>query len=474
MNWIPVSHSCHIGTVRVPFPVKVFISYVVVVAAGALPTWFYLSDAFEVQLSRSFARDAGSRVRLLAVMMEEIDETERPGRLKELSPLFIERVTLIQPQGQVIFDSSVELLGQLDDHSTRPEVQRAHGTLPDAILEDSVAGVGAARRRSSSTGVDTLYVAAALADGGTIRLALPLSRVGALSSRVLGAFRNSVALSITVAIFLSLVAALVFSRPLRKIARRASDIARGEYEGEALRRTADELGDVVRSLERITEELSSREAIAEAALSTVEQVVSTLSMPIALLDEHEHLLAASPVAHEWVGEGRTLAEQLSEWTETEEYMAACQQMRDTFTSQSVILADSRATMTPISRPSGPPLTLLAPAKTKRTRRKTLSTDAIRVVSGHKLLLSVWPALKLEKTDYQLVDIGGRALTALTHVRRVLPDAVPECTADEFSLHLTVDGFIPSDEASTIAQVLQPIGGRVHPSDAYVHIQLAMA
>ena len=288
---------------RVPFPVKVFISYVVVVAAGALPTWFYLSDAFEVQLSRSFARDAASRVRLLAVMMEETRDPVRPQRLEELSPLFIERVTLIQPQGQVIFDSSVELLGNLDDHSTRDEVRRAHGSIPDEILEDQVAGVGAARRKSRSTGEDTLYVAAALSDGSTIRLALPLSRVGTLSARVLGAFRNSVAFSITVAIFLSLVAAVVFSRPLRKIAHRAGDIARGEYEGDPLRRSSDELGDVVRALERITEELSSREAIAEAAISTVEQVVSTLSIPLALLDQDEHLLAASPVAYEWAGDG---------------------------------------------------------------------------------------------------------------------------------------------------------------------------
>jgi two-component system phosphate regulon sensor histidine kinase PhoR len=452
----------------------VFISYVVVVAAGALPTWFYLSDAFEVQLARSFARDAASRVRLLAVMMEETEDAQRPNRLKELSPVFIERVTLIQPKGQVSFDSSVDALNELDDHSKREEVQRALGTLPSAILDEPIDGVGAARRTSQSTGVDTLYVAAALKDGSTIRLALPLSRVGVLSSRVLGAFRNSVAFSITVAIFLSLVAALVFSRPLRKIAHRAVRIAKGDYEGEPLRRSADELGDVIRALDRITDELSSREAVAEAAISTLEQVVSNLSIPLALLDPDEHLLAASPAAYEWAGDGRTLAERLSAWTETEEYMASCKRMRKTFTSQTVSIGESRVTLTPISRPGGPPLTILAPAKSQSSRRKTLSTDAIRVLSGRKLLLSVWPSLTMDQGDCQIVDIGGRAMTALLHLKRVMPDAVPDSTTDELSLHLTLDGFLPSDEASTIAQILQPIGGQIHPSDSYVHVRLAMA
>ncbi len=459
---------------RIPFPAKVFISYIVVVAAGALPTWFYLSDAFEVQLARSFARDAASRVRLLAVMMEETQDNQRPDRLEELSPLFIERVTLIQPKGQVSFDSSVEKLNELDDHSNRNEVRRAQGALPSAILEEAIKGVGAARRQSRSTGEDTLYVAAALKDGSTIRLALPLSRIGALSSRVLGAFRNSVAFSITVAIFLSLVAAVVFSRPLRKIAQRAARISKGDYDGEPLRRSADELGDVVRALERITDELSSREAVAEAAISTLEQVVSNLSIPIALLDQDDHLLAASPAAYEWAGDGRTLAERLSAWTETEEYMTSSQRMRDTFTRQKVSIGESRVAITPISRPGGPPLTILAPAKSQSSRRKTLSTDAVRVLSGRKLLLSVWPSLTTNLSDCQIVDIGGRAMTALMHLKRVMPDAIPDCTTDELSLHLTFDGFIPNDEASTIAQLLQSIGGQIHPSDTYVHVRLAMA
>lgn len=89
-------------------------------------------------------------------------ETDEDGRitLKQLQRVKLaDRVTLLNPKGEVLFDNYT-LPEAMDNHLQREEVQQA--------LEQ---GEGFASRKSDTLGKDVLYYAVVLADGNILRLA---------------------------------------------------------------------------------------------------------------------------------------------------------------------------------------------------------------------------------------------------------------------------------------------------------------
>ena len=52
---------------RIPFPVKVFFALLAVVAAGALPTYFYIENSFVDQLTTARVEETSRRASLLVI-----------------------------------------------------------------------------------------------------------------------------------------------------------------------------------------------------------------------------------------------------------------------------------------------------------------------------------------------------------------------------------------------------------------------
>ena len=89
-------------------------------------------------------------------------ETDEDGRitLKQLHRVKLaDRVTLLNPKGEVLFDNYT-MTEAMDNHLQREEVQQA-----------LVQGEGFASRKSDTLGKDILYYAVVLADGNILRLA---------------------------------------------------------------------------------------------------------------------------------------------------------------------------------------------------------------------------------------------------------------------------------------------------------------
>ena len=89
-------------------------------------------------------------------------ETDEDGRItvKQLHRVRLaDRVTLLDPEGKVLFDNYT-VAEDMDNHLQREEVQQA--------IEQ---GEGFASRKSDTLGKDILYYAVVLADGNILRLA---------------------------------------------------------------------------------------------------------------------------------------------------------------------------------------------------------------------------------------------------------------------------------------------------------------
>ncbi|MDR2714186.1 MAG: two-component sensor histidine kinase [Coriobacteriales bacterium] len=110
------------------------------------------------------------------------------------------RVTWIDEQGAVLYDSGIDGVVATENHSNRPEVIAAHKS-----------GAGTAKRLSSTLGEVTYYHATQLDDGTVLRLA-------ATQNNALSALRGLLIPALLVLVATALIAALIARRLARRIA----------------------------------------------------------------------------------------------------------------------------------------------------------------------------------------------------------------------------------------------------------------
>lgn len=122
------------------------------------------------------------------------------------------RVTLVRPDGEVLFDSDVKA-GGLENHLSRPEIQSA--------LQS---GAGEAQRTSGTLGYSTYYYALRLENGDVLRLAIQAENFYAIYDSALPA----VVVALVVILFLAVVISLLLTRrlvrPIETMAENLDDL----------------------------------------------------------------------------------------------------------------------------------------------------------------------------------------------------------------------------------------------------------
>jgi HAMP domain-containing protein len=476
--------------VRIPFPVKAFLSYLAVIAVGALPTYIYLADVFEDELVQSFAHDAVARANLLGELLAPYASDERAEQLDSIAPLFIERVTYITPNGHVKFDSEVDVK-RLDNHAERAEVTQVFGkqAVP-ARFGISTANIGVSIRDSKSTKVETLYAAvridSSVADG-IVRLSIPTARISSLSNPVVAAFRNNVAISISLAIILSAVAAVVFLRPLRRLAEAARAIADGNYKQKLPASSRDEVGDVADAVRRMLVDIRERMAVAETASSMLGELVDALPTPVVVLDLADKPLATNGAARRILNHYAVTPEQaLLSLLAPEPYTAAVELAHETGIPQQTVLGDTDTdpfpvTVHPVPHPSGSPLTVLVGRTPPAESASVL--PQIRDVAGRPALaliteacvLAGRPTPSLDRLAKVLVaDATGRTALALAAGLRAAPHAELRADRTERSVDVTMTAAIPESELQLIGLLIEPLGGRIVVEGNTTTLKLAIA
>lgn len=271
--------------IRVPFPVRVFISYFAVVAAGAVPALIYLQLSFHDQIIEDRAEELARRGSLLAEELRALPEDTRLGMIQTHAQLEPLRITYIGHTGVVRFDSAGNL-SALENHGQRPEVLEALGKGAGDGPKFGFPGVGVSRRVSKTNGEEHIYVAVRVDEGAraeVIRLSYPIDRIEELTRGMSNAIRNSQAAALTVAILLSLLAAYLYSRPLQRLVRMSNQLASGDLTPSEVWKTEDEIGDIGRALNRMALEFRTRLANSDAGMMLFEQLVEDVDSPMAVL-----------------------------------------------------------------------------------------------------------------------------------------------------------------------------------------------
>ena len=174
------------------------------VALSAFGAAFLFHNAFSEQVDRDLARTAAA-----VAAGYESSGTPAPEDLAryDLGSL---RLTLIAPDGAVLFDSLTDDPAALPNHLDRPEVQQA-----------LAGGAGQSVRHSETAGMETHYYALLLADGTVLRLADETSNVWSSYNRVLPLLLLACLL---IVILGAVLAAVITRRLVRPVTRMAEHL----------------------------------------------------------------------------------------------------------------------------------------------------------------------------------------------------------------------------------------------------------
>lgn len=134
-----------------------------------------------------------------------------PAQLEEFTQEGQLRITLIGPDGEVLFES--EASGPLENHLDRPEVQQA--------LQG---GVGHSRRTSGTMGYNTYYCAVRMASGGVLRLAQDAASLYAVFDSALPAVVVVCVLVLFAAVVLAFLLTRRLVKPIGRMARHLDEI----------------------------------------------------------------------------------------------------------------------------------------------------------------------------------------------------------------------------------------------------------
>ena len=214
------------------------------------------------------------------------------------------RVTFIRGDGVVVGDSEVPLdqLAAVDNHADRPEVQQARR-----------AGIGIARRYSSTVNADMLYVAVPVSnpeapDLAIARLALPLLEIRADLAAVWRAAGLAFGVGLGVALALSWIGSALLAQRVRAIAAVAERYAAGDLSQPARDYGDDEIGSVARVLDASVQELGRRVAELNSDRARMAAILGGMIEGVLVVDDSGRLQLVNDAARriltleaEWSG-----------------------------------------------------------------------------------------------------------------------------------------------------------------------------
>jgi HAMP domain-containing protein len=267
---------------RIPLPVKLMASYLLVAGLIVVPALVLLRRSLLESLEEAEERELQAKAEALRERIENVPADQLDPKLRELAPLLQLRITLIQPDGKVLNDTDLEpdRVPKMENHANRPEVRAALAN-----------GVGASVRLSATLNKELTYVAVTMpakAKGPTqavLRLASPVSNLHEPVRRVFVGLRLASGVGVSAAILLSLVSALVVTRPLRRMRDTALAFSQSRWVEVPDVRTGDELEELSLALRELGQKLRGQLIAVGAQEALLTQAVTAFPLPAALLRE---------------------------------------------------------------------------------------------------------------------------------------------------------------------------------------------
>lgn len=210
------------------------------------------------------------------------------------------RVTLVATDGRVVADSTADgaaLLG-FDNHGSRPEIDAARQ-----------GGVGIARRFSTTTRQDRLYVAVPVDHPavGFVRLSLPLNVIDEQLDSLRQATLAGLLVALGGAVLLAWVASAAMSRRVRMIAAVAERYAAGDLSAPLDDYGRDEIGTVARALDGSVHELGRRLGELSQFRTLIDTILASMREGVLVVDSQGRVQVANEAVRRMLDFGEEAA-----------------------------------------------------------------------------------------------------------------------------------------------------------------------
>ncbi len=367
---------------RITLPFAALISLVVLTLGG------YLTTVAQSYLLQDLQDDLLTRARLLSGLLENQEfQLENAEALDATAQRWAQdldlRITIIGLDGTVLGESDGDRT-LMENHANRPEVQEALET-----------GRGRSTRFSRTLGFQTLYVALPVLQDdhavGVVRLSLPLDQVQASVTTL----QRSIILAALVATVLAVLLADTISRrivrPLRDLTEDSRNIAAGERSPPQIPNTRDEVEDLARALNQMSEQLRGQIDALEAEREKLSTVLHQMESGVLMVDPQGEIVLINQAAERIFGidqdtaMGRSLVETLRLHRIVNLWQKANQD--NTTVIQEIDLINQRKSLQVIATPLGGVLSgnilLILQDVTHIRRLETIRRDFITNIS-HEL------------------------------------------------------------------------------------------
>jgi two-component system, OmpR family, phosphate regulon sensor histidine kinase PhoR len=211
--------------------------------------------------------------------------------VRDLSARALARITVITLNGRVLADSAVSehLLGTLENHLTRPEIQQAVAT-----------GRGTDLRTSHTTGERTLYLAIRLQGLNEampavfLRLGLPMTTFDRDMAKLHQDLALAFGIAFLIAVALSMWLAHSLTKPLSEIVIAAQRLAKGDHAVRIRTGARDEVGLLADTFNHMTDQLRTKIDELSEDRSQLLAMLTSMVEGVMVLDRRGRVLQINP------------------------------------------------------------------------------------------------------------------------------------------------------------------------------------
>lgn len=224
---------------------------------------------------------------------ERVESSQVKQQIVKMGHDFEMRITLIKSDGSVLLDSEADA-ATMDNHKDRLEVQSALG-----------GEVGTSKRYSKTKEIDMFYMAFPVKqeknDVAVIRLAVPLHDIEAYNQQLI--------VNIVIAIMIGLLFSMVIGYrllgsillPIKNLKVLANKVADGQYSEKALITNDDEIGDLARSFNHMTTEITKNIKEINAQNSKMNAILTSLVNVVIAVDREMRVMFMNREAEKLFG-----------------------------------------------------------------------------------------------------------------------------------------------------------------------------
>lgn len=224
---------------------------------------------------------------------EEVSQLE--SRLGQTADHISERITLIDRNGNVLYDSHTDQ-ETLENHADRPEVMQ--------VIEG--APVGTYNRESESTGEVLYYAAVSLVDEqdnpvGILRLSKRVEEMIGVTSQLIQALLLFIVVSIVLTLLITHYWMLKIGKPIEEIKKVAKHVSKQNYSERYTSTSYQEIDELGSTVNELAIDLDTQMREIRQNDKRLRELLNHLVIGVMLLNEKRQITMVNPVMNEILG-----------------------------------------------------------------------------------------------------------------------------------------------------------------------------